>query len=149
MYAIGLLFFLKCRYRVALCRQLRTCRSLDDPRVLFVPRASCGHGQRLPEPAVWFQGVLSLWRVILPTTDSPKMAPHTSLNPTPTLLFALYPGNNTSCRVLCQFKMFQDETLILPLLFPFQSHRMEKPLKRKRGDDEYVYKMCILLIFFF
>lgn len=68
--------------------------------------------------------------------------------PTPSLLFALYPGNNTSCRVLCQFKMFQDETLILPLSFPFQSHRREKPLKRKRGDDEYVYKMCILLIFF-
>lgn len=49
--------------------------SPDDPRVLFVPRASCGHGQRLPEPAVWFQGVLSLWRVIPPTADSPKMPP--------------------------------------------------------------------------
>ena len=36
------------------------------------------------------------------------------------LCIALYPGN-TGCCILCHFKMFLDETVILLLLFPFPS----------------------------
>lgn len=51
---------------------LVACCSADDHTVVFVSRSSCGHSQRLPEPAVWFQGMLPLWRVILPDHRLPR-----------------------------------------------------------------------------
>lgn len=103
--------------------------SVNEHCVVFLSRSSCGHSQRLPEPAVWLQSLLSLRRVTWPSNALLKMS---------RLIFiALYPGNIICC-ILCHLKMFLDETVILLLLFPFPSIlNVNNPLEKKGGDKGF------------
>ncbi len=69
LYSVCLYFKYCCRLCLRFFTCLMACSSVDDHCVVSVSRSSCRHGQRLPEPAVWFQGLLSLWRVKLPSNQ--------------------------------------------------------------------------------
>lgn len=100
----------KCCGYGCVCQMFLTChvgcRSVDNRSVVFLCRSPCRHGQRLPEPAVWFQSLLPLWRVIQQNDAILKCL----------LLIALYSGN-TICCILCHLKIFLDETVILLQIF--------------------------------
>lgn len=78
-------------------------------------------------------------------TKSPKKNPH--LPTPPTLFFALYPGNNTGCRVsMSAWHVSGWWNFSNCLSSPFQSHSVDRPLLGKRRRW---WKMSKVLLPFF